>query len=109
MLTALAAAGFKATPSQHQPVPAPYLHAPVTAVTIGEESLAIWEYPNPDAAADDAQRISPRGVDGGFFELGSEARWFTRERLLVVYLGTSSALRALLRERLGQTFVGPPA
>lgn len=109
LLTALAAADFKATPSQYQPVPAPYLHAPVTAVTIGEESLAIWEYPNAEAAADDAQRISPRGVDGAFLELGSEARWFKRDRLLVLYLGRSSALRAMLRERLGHTFVGPPA
>lgn len=99
LLTALAAADFKATPSQYQPVPAPYLHAPVTAVTIGEESLAM----------NDAQRISPRGVDGAFLALGSEARWFKRDRLLVLYLGRSSALRAMLRERLGHTFVGPPA
>jgi len=109
LLAALSAAGFEATPSQYRPVPAPYLHAPVTALSIGEESLAIWEYPNPDAAADDSQRISPRGVDGGFMELGSEARWFRRDHLLVLYLGTDPKLRSLLREHLGQTFVGPPA
>ena len=107
--TALSAAGFEVTPVRYRPVPAAYLHAPVTAMSIGEESLAIWEYPSPDAAADDAQRISPRGVDSGFMELGSEARWFRRNRLIVLYLGTDPKLRALLRERLGQTFVGPPA
>ena len=109
LLEALAQAGFAFEPAQYEPAPAQYLHAPVTAVHSGDESLAIWEYPNPEAAADDGLRISPRGVDGGFMELGTEARWFRRGRLLVLYLGIDPKLRAALRQALGQTFVGPAA
>lgn len=107
LLEALGAAGATFTPAKHPPVPAPYLRAPVTAVDAGDDSLAIWEYPNPDAAADDSRRISSRGVDGGFMELGSEARWFRRDRLLVLYLGTDARVRSVLVRELGQTFVGP--
>ena len=100
-----AAAGFKIEPDQYQPVPGQYLRAPVAVVKVSGESLAIWEYPNPGAAADDGQRVSPRGIDGGFHELGSEAKWFLRGRLLVLYLGAEPELQALLEQTLGPIFV----
>ena len=77
----------------------------MAAVTVSGESLAIWEYPNPEAAADDGQRVSPRGIDGGFHELGTEAKWFLHSRLLVLYIGIQPKLRALLQEALGSIFV----
>lgn len=107
LVESLTAVGFGFKPSQYPPVPAPHLHAPVTEVDAGDESLAIWEYPNADAAAGDARRISPRGVDGGFMELGSDARWFRRDRLLVLYLGTDRRMQTALSETLGPPFVGP--
>jgi hypothetical protein len=81
----------------------------VVAVKVGGESLAIWEYPNPGAAADDGQRVSPRGIDGGFHELGSEAKWFLHGRVLVLYFGVEPTLRALLEETLGPIFVNGKA
>ncbi|MGE4084320.1 MAG: hypothetical protein AB7H93_15065 [Vicinamibacterales bacterium] len=109
LLAALADAGFTFNAAAYQPVPATYLHAPVTALQHGDESLAVWEYPTPDAASDDRQRVSTSGIDGCCLELGSEARWFLHGRLLVLYLGVDPALRAALRRSLGQTVVGPAA
>jgi hypothetical protein len=107
LLGALAEAGIIFGPASHQPVPATYLHAPVTALRRGDESLAVWEYPTPDAAADDRQRVSASGIDGCCLELGSEARWFLHGRLLVLYLGGDPALRGALIRALGPTIVGP--
>lgn len=107
LLAALVDAGIAFTPAPHRPLPAKYFHAPVVALRRGEESLAVWEYPTPAAAADDQRRVSTRGIDGSFLELGSEARWFLRGRLLVLYLGTDPALRAVLLRSLGQPVVGP--
>jgi len=109
LLSVLVDAGFAFTPASYQPVPAKYLHAPVVALRRGEESLAVWEYPTPAAAGDDRRRVSTRGIDGAFLELGSEARWFLRGRLLVLYLGADPALRAFLLRSLGQPVVGPAA
>ena len=64
LLAQLTAAGFTIEQDKYEPVPARYLRAPVVAVKVGGESLAIWEYPNPGAAADDGKRVSPRGIDG---------------------------------------------
>jgi hypothetical protein len=104
-LATLTAAGFEIEPDQYEPIPAQYLRAPVTAVKVSGESLAIWEYPNPGAATDDGQRVSPQGIDGGFHELGTEAKWFLHGRLLVLYIGITPNLRALLEEALGPIFV----
>ena len=109
LLATLASAGFTFCAAEYQPLPAQYLHAPVTALKSGDESLAIWEYPTGEAAADDRQRVSTRGVDGAFLDLGSESRWFLQGRLLVLYLGVDPALRADLLRSLGQTVVGPAA
>lgn len=109
LLAALAEAGFTFTPASYQPVPARYLHAPVTALQRGDDSLAVWEYATPEAAADDRQRVSTSGIDGCCLELGSEARWFLRGRLLVLYLGGDPALRTALLRALGPTVVGPAA
>ena len=109
LLATIAAAGFKIEPDEFEPVPARYLRAPVSAVKVGGESLAIWEYASPGAATDDGQRVSPRGIDGGFHELGTEAKWFLRGRLLVLYLGAEPGLQALLEQTLGPIFVSGKA
>jgi hypothetical protein len=109
LVAALVEAGFVFRPAGYEPAPAPFLHAPVTALMHEDESLAIWEYATPEAAADDRQRISVRGVDGSFLELGSEARWFLRGRVLVLYIGANPTLRAVLVRVLGPTVVGPAA
>lgn len=107
LLATLAEAGFTFTPASFQPVPATYLHAPATALQRADESLAVWEYATPEAAADDRQRVSTSGIDGCCLELGSEARWFLHGRLLVLYLGVDPALRTALLRALGPAAVGP--
>ena len=92
LLAKLTDAGFRIEPDRYTPVPAKYLHASVAAYVVNGESLAIWEYSNPDAAADDGRRVSPQGIDGGFHELGTEAKWFRHGRLLVLYVGTDPGL-----------------
>jgi len=109
LLAQLTAAGFTIEQDKYEPLPARYLRAPVVAVKVGGESLAIWEYPNPGAAADDGQRVSPRGIDGGFHELGTEAKWFLHGRVLVLYIGVEPTLRALLEKTLGPIFVNGKA
>jgi len=104
LVETLVRAGYTLETSRYRPVPADYLRAPVAAYVVNDESLAIWEYPSPEAAADDGARVSPRGIDGGFHELGTAAQWFRRGRLLVLYVGTDERLRRLLIEALGPAF-----
>lgn len=87
------------------PVTSGRLRAPRAAFKVNGEALVVWEFPNPEAAADESKRVSARGVDGGFDELGSEAKWFLKGRLLVLYIGVSPQLQALLLDSLGSAIV----
>ena len=52
-----------------------------------------------------ALRWSARGIDGGFDHLGTEAKWFLKGRLVVLYIGVHPGLRAWLVGVLGAAFV----
>ena len=105
LLAKLTVAGFEIKPDPSKAVPARYLRAPVTAVKDAGESLAVWESRTQGPPRTDGRRVSPRGIDGGFLELGTEAKWFLRGRGLVLYIGVNPKLRALLEEALGPVFV----
>lgn len=105
LLAAIGKAGFQVEPDSAPPATIGRLRAPKAAYKVGGESLVVWEYPNPGAAADDSKRVSARGIDGGFDHLGTEAKWFLKGRLVVLYIGVHPGLRAWLVGVLGAAFV----
>ncbi|MBF6592255.1 MAG: hypothetical protein IVW57_17220 [Ktedonobacterales bacterium] len=88
-------------------------------LTVNGESVDVFEYATTFSAGLDAGRIGADGttISGGFGPFGGQAaivdfiappHWFAQGRVIVLYVGRSTTLVALLTKVFGAQFAGQP-
>jgi hypothetical protein len=78
-----------------------------TTVCIGDQSVAVYAFRDPAAAAaaaDTINRDDPSNIGNGLVEWIGPPRFWLRDRLIVNYVGDDAALDAALRAAFGLPF-----
>jgi hypothetical protein len=93
----------------------PFLHAPSgTIVRLSggplttAADLQLFEYSSPSAASADAKQIRPDGSGNAttIVDWVAPPHFFLKERVLVIYVGSDTAIVSLLSSVLGSQFAG---
>jgi hypothetical protein len=82
-----------------------------TLLCVGQEAVRVYSYASPEERAQVAARIDPRDpskVGTAIVEWTGSPRFWQRDRILVLYLGSDAATEALLTAVLGQPFARGP-
>ncbi|MEE8466474.1 MAG: hypothetical protein V3S68_08365, partial [Dehalococcoidia bacterium] len=83
--------------------------APIHVTTVNEAERLVFEFPNIDAAQAEADKVSPDGygiVGEGFITWTDDPHFYSRESLIVLYVGKDNDLQFLLEGVLGVQFAG---
>jgi hypothetical protein len=78
-----------------------------TLLCVGKEPVRVYSYPSSDDRAQVAARIDPRDpskVGTAIVEWTGRPRFWQRDRVLVLYLGSDAAAEGLLTNVLGPPF-----
>ena len=86
----------------------PFLSVRATRLTVNGHDVHVFEYPTVDGAARDASAISPAGTPIGSSQIAWMAppRFYWKDRLLVLYVGTSLEIAQAIETVLGPPFAG---
>lgn len=93
------------------------LHGQGRAILVNGARVEIYEYDAASASEADAQHISAdgttfrwQGLDGSghivTVDFNAPPHWYKGGRILVLYVGSDTAIEALLVQQLGQPFAG---
>ncbi len=82
----------------------PFFSVPGQVIEVDGQELQVFEYPDTAAAAAEAGQISPTGSSIGTHMVTwiAPPHFYTRDRLIVLYVGEDESTTALLAEMLGE-------
>jgi hypothetical protein len=88
----------------------PFLSPRAARLSIAGEDVHVFEYATADRAAEEASRIPPAGSPIGSHQIAwiDPPRFYRKDQLIVLYIGTNLDVVRALDEVLGQPFAGRP-
>ncbi len=86
----------------------PFFSVPGQALMLKDQNVQVFEYPDAEAAAAEAETISPDGgsVGTSMMMWMDDPHFFTQDTLIVLYVGSDSATLELLQAVLGSQIAG---
>lgn len=105
----LQAQGLTVTSSGSAPADAfPFFTVRATRLMVGSEAVNVFEYATAGLAAGDAATVAPSGSPIGTSQVMwiSPPRFYRKDRLVVLYVGTDLTVARALEAVLGKAFAG---
>jgi hypothetical protein len=87
----------------------PFFSAPALRLTVnGNNHVHVFEYPTKALATTEAAKVAPAGTPVGSTQITwvSPPRFYTRDTIIVLYVGTDAAVIRALAAVLGPPFAG---
>lgn len=102
-----------ATVAEHGRAPRdafPFFSPRATRLSVAGDDVHVFQYPTADEAMREAAHVSPAGSPIATTQVTwmSPPRFYRRDRLIVLYVGTDQAVARALEAVLGQPFAGLP-
>jgi hypothetical protein len=100
-----------ATAAEHGRAPRdafPFFSPRATRLSVGGDDVHVFQYPTADEAIREAAHISPAGSPIATTQVTwmSPPRFYRKDRLIVLYVGTDPAVARALEGLLGRPFAG---
>ena len=105
----LQAQGLTVTSNGTAPADAfPFFTVRATRLMVGSEAVNVFEYATAALAAGDAAKVAPSGSPIGTSQVSwiSPPRFYRKDRLIVLYVGTDLTVARALESVLGKPFAG---
>jgi hypothetical protein len=106
LLSALQTSGLE--PRQVDRITSAFFTVPATVYQIRDGEIQIYEFPNEERAAHEAETVSADGSSVGTSKVLWRAppHFFRTGALLVLYLGSDEQVLDILRAKIGSQFAG---
>ncbi len=118
----LRTAGATVVPQTAQPTPtvppgersSSFMSVPVIPITVDGAPVSVYEYADEAVTNAEAARISPdgttfkpgNGASGATVDWVGPPHFYESGRIIVLYVGTNTAIETLLQQQLGTQFAG---